>query len=516
MGLPDGFFYEGWDKYGTPTPPNIDTLLLMGEWNLRNGSGDVVLVAPLSGDGDGQALRIHLFGAGEQFGLIRLLGANYARVCAGITFKWITVSAGEPFGIVYYDAGTAQFAVSINADGTFSLRRGDEDGTALATTLDAPSIGTTNCLEWDIVCHGSTGRATIYLNGVPTTIAGLTGLDLTNTANNQFSRVGLHIDHPGGNTSEITVDHFYNHFYTDPDDPDAACCLTNPVIDTDFPNEDFVLDFTPTAHVLGDATRYGSTSGTPAANSLLLMPFVATADCELANIVLVPSATSAVAKFKGVIYSDNGAGTAPDALLDTGAEVVGCTSGVTLASAMPGAVAIVKGTTYWLGFLTDTALSLQARDSSAHGYRAARTYALGPPNPAPAMTALQPQWYFRGLCIEPTEGYPQIRLNPPDSNSYNTGDTPGDREMYGFDPLTVLPDRIHGVAIKPNLRRSDAGARTVSVVVESDGAETITPAVAPSTSGEWISGYYAVDPGTGLEWEAADVNALHGGEEIVT
>ncbi len=520
--IPDGYFDDGFDKYGEPTPSNLTTLLTMGEWNIFTTSGSTTLSlrSPLSGDGDGYALRLQLANnpSSRSYSLVKLLGANYARICSGITFRWESVSTAQPFGITYYDAGTAQVCMSINPDGTFSVRRGNSDGTAVATTLDAPSIGTTNCLEWDfkLLGAGAVSEATVYLNGVPTSINALGGLDLVASAVAQISRVGFDCSHGGtaGGTTTMDVDHFYNSFYVDPNEAGATCLLGNPVIDTDYPNNDFDFTFDDIVGLLGPATRYGSSVATPAAGSLILVKATAVGDNTLSAMNIIPNATSVTAKFTGVIYSDDGTGLAPQTLLDTGAEVVGCTSGVTLSSDMND-IAIVDGTDYWIGFIMDTALSMQLRDATAVGKRAANVYAGGPPNPAPAMTGGQGTWFVTGT-LDPSEGWSQLRQNPPTTGSYNQGDTPGERFLHGFDPLTVNPLEIYRIAIKPNLRRTDAGARTVSVVIESDGTTSVTPAVAPSTSGEWIAGYYPKDPDTGGDWSAAGVNQVNGGAEIIT
>lgn len=523
--IPDGFFHEGFDKYGdgdVGTPSNLTTLLTMGEWNIFSNTGSTTfsLRSPLSGDGDGFALRMQLANnpSARSYTLTKLLGANYKRCCSGITFRWESVSTAQPFGIVYDDAGTAQFCVSINPDGTFSIKRGNEDGTTLVTTLDAPSIGTTNCLEWDIrlLGTGAVSEATVYLNGVVTSIDHIPNLDLVASATDQFSRVQFHCSHGGtaGGTTTMDVDHFYNNFYTDPNEAGATCLLGNPVIDTDYPNNDFDFTFDDIQGLLGDATRYGANVATPAAGSLILVKATAVGDNTLTAMTIIPNATSVTAKFKGVIYADDGTGLAPAALIGSGAEVVGCTSGIALSSDMNDE-AIVDGTDYWIGFIMDTALSMQLRDGALVGKRAANTYGSGAPNPAPAMTGGQGTWFVTGI-LDPTEGWSQLRQNPPTTGSYNQGDTAGERFMHGFDPLTVTPLEIYCVAIKPNLRRTDAGARTISVVCESDGAETVTPAVAPSTSGEWIAGYYPVDPDTGIEWSPGGVNGLNGGAEIIT
>lgn len=518
--VPDGTFFDGFDKYGDAdfgTPSNFEALLIMGEWNIiANNGTSFALAAPLSGDGDGYSLSLSLDFSLDSFQLTKLLGANYARVCGGVTFKWENASAATPMGLTYGDIGTAQFTIAFNNDGTFSIMRGTRLNTALITTLDAPSIGTTNCLEWDIAMLSTTAsNCTIYLNGVPTTIENFNG-DICANGNVQFNRFWFECSHLGtvAGTTAMRFDHFYNYFYTDPAEAGASCLLGNPVIDTDYPNNDFDFTFDDIVGRLGAATRYGTSVATPAAGSLILVKATAVGDNTLSSMTIIPNATSATAKFKGVIYTDDGTGLAPAALLDTGAEVVGCTSGVALSSDMND-IAIIDGTDYWIGFIMDTALSMQLRDTTAVGKRAANVYASGPPDPAPAMTGGQGTWFITGI-LDPTEGWSQLRQNPPTTGSYNQGDTVGERFLHGFDPLTVNPLEIYCVAIKPNLRRTDAGARTVSVLIESDGSESASPPVAPSSSGEWIAGYYHVDPDTGISWDTGGVNQVNGGAEIIT
>lgn len=517
MALPDQQFIDGFDKYGLVGSPSPITLMLMGEWNSTTGvAANFSLSTPLSGDGSGYSLTMTSSGganANDQT-VDKILAANYKRVSGGVTFKSSAVAVGKTWGLTYYDGTTAQFSVTFNELGTFSIKRGDEDGVVLGTTTEAPSIGTVNCLQWDIECNGATGKCSFWLNGVPTSVFNLTNLDLTNSANDYFNRIRWQVVSQTSGTNTLVIDHFHQDFWLVAANGYAPP-LTNPVIDTDFSNADFAKTFTPIQHIIGQPARLGTSFANPPANSLILRPFVAEANCVLRQMTCVPNDTNVSAKLKGVIYADNGAGTAPAARLDSGLEVVGTTSGVTLASLMND-FALVKGTTYWIGFILDLGIGMQLRDSTLVGYRAANTYTSGTPNPAPAMTGGQGTWLMTGLCLLPTENYTQLRQNPPQSASNNQGSTVGQKDLFAFDALTVTPLAIHTVAFKPNLRRTDAGARTISVVAESDAAETLSPAVAPATSGTWITGYFPNDPKTGVAWTAGGLGGAHGGYQIIT
>jgi hypothetical protein len=131
------------------------------------------------------------------------------------------------------------------------------------------------------------------------------------------------------------------------------------------------------------------TTNTPGANELVLIPVTPTSTMVLNSINCMPEATVGNAKFKGVIYDNintlNTSGTAyiniPSSLLGTGTEIVGCTSGVAVTSALATPPTLQAGFTYWVGFIMDTAVPLQLSSNGTTGVSQANTYTAGPPNP---------------------------------------------------------------------------------------------------------------------------------------
>ena len=137
----------------------------------------------------------------------------------------------------------------------------------------------------------------------------------------------------------------------------------------------------PTALVAG--------TNTPGANTVILVPVTAAATMTLTSVSMVVQSTAALAKFKAVVYENvnqsNAAGTAftniPSSLSGTGAEIVGCTAGQTITSALNVPVTLQSGAIYWVGFIMDTAVALQKATSGTTAISMNNSYTSGPPNP---------------------------------------------------------------------------------------------------------------------------------------
>lgn len=132
----------------------------------------------------------------------------------------------------------------------------------------------------------------------------------------------------------------------------------------------------------------GNTTPQPG-NTLILVPIIPSGTMILNSISVMPAASSAGAKFTGVLYNDvnliNAAGTAyvdiPSSLVETGSEVTGCTAGTAITSVLPVPVTLIGGVTYWIGFLMDTPVALQLASLGTQGVSQTVTYTNGPPNP---------------------------------------------------------------------------------------------------------------------------------------
>jgi hypothetical protein len=97
-------------------------------------------------------------------------------------------------------------------------------------------------------------------------------------------------------------------------------------------------------------------------------------------------------KIKGIIYSDN-AGT-PDSLLATTEEHVGLSKGFYNILKFSSQVNLTAGN-YWLGFIVDSAISIECNYSSSYKYvRNADTYSDGPTDPFGTYSLYDGQFHF--------------------------------------------------------------------------------------------------------------------------
>ncbi|MGH7735906.1 MAG: hypothetical protein ACREOE_19965, partial [Gemmatimonadales bacterium] len=244
---------------------------------------------------------------------------NYARIIGGVTFKSdLTGTIGYVFG----DAGTAQFSVCVETTGAITLREGNVQATILATAGSSVSAGSQHVLEWDITFSHTTGGAyNIYLDGALTTLTATgvrTAYGTTHDYANVFSPSVTN------NATTFATDHLYLRLFLAGGSGDAAL-QNNPVVETELPNSDSAVAWTPTASVLGADYSTTASTNAPGANELALRSFTPAVNMTINSVGALPEATSAGANFKGVIYSDSGG--APTSLLSSGTQVTGTTSG---------------------------------------------------------------------------------------------------------------------------------------------------------------------------------------------
>lgn len=515
MANPDFEYTEGFDKYG-PTgilaPTALATALLQGEWNTIGGSFTASVVDSLLGPGNALQLQVAVAAENE---LVKTLPASYARHIGGVTFKTGLVN-GQNYGVARLsDTGTTQISIGITGSGNIQVLRGAFAGTSLGISAESVAANSVHCIEWDITIHNTTGIVKVWLDGVLTSL-NLTGQNTRASANNSYNQFILPARGLNGSTSTNVYDHLYGWCYTASGGTETPA-LTNPIVETQVATGDNAIAFLFGAGVFGQAYQTSSATNAPGANQLALRKFTATVAGTVSSIDILPAATSATAKFKPVMYADSAG--AAGALLSTGAEVVGCTSGTKLNLPLTTPQAIVAGTQYWIGYITDTSIVLSLADGNNLGYKAANTYTSGAPGPAPAMTSAQSSWLIYGRTTGVATNWDEVSKNPALGDlSYVQSSNVGDEDLFNFPSLSSTPSNIYTVAIKVNCARSDAGARTIKARIKSgattgDGsAASLTP---PTTYG-WVGSYFRTDPSTGVTWTPTGVNNCKPGYKIAT
>lgn len=519
MANPDFAYIDGFDHYSDKGDGTIDVgSLLTREWtSLSPSTPGALLVTALSGPAAGAALR--LSGTNGYFAVRKSVPGNYARNIGGVTIKipTITGNAGNAVSVALYDSTTAQLSINVNwITGTISVRRGDGGATIIATSTEAISAGSTFVLEWDITIHNTTGIIKVYLNGVICTALNLTGQNTRVSANNFYNGVSIGMYGIDNGSRNADFDHFYSYCYTASGGSETPL-LNAPVIETQVGTSDDTAQFTAQAGVLGKDYRTTTATNAPGAGQLVLMKYTPEVNATLQSVALVPAATSAAAKFKAVLYSDSAG--SPNALVATGTEVTGCTSGTTLTMPFGSGQALTGGTAYWIGYITDTSVAIQQYDSTTNlGQKKANTYASGAPNPAGAMTAGQPTWEIWGNMTGPAANYAQENKGEPTLNEYNQSSTVSQKDMFNFPALTITPSSIAMVAVKVAGVKSDGGARTINLPTKS-GASTgngTNAGISPGISLAYLTSNFFTDPNTSAAWTAANLNAAKSGYEIAS
>jgi len=494
-------FSDGIDVYG----PAGTTPALTTQWT--SVSGTVVVVAGLSATGN--AVRLS-----NNINIQKSIGA-FTRVAGSVRFSVLLTSQNV---IAFNDTSSFNvFSITIETTGVIALRTGSQSGTILASG-GSILANSAHVLSWDVTVGASSPFA-VYLDGI---------LLFSGTGNTANSRTNANLfllvaGSTAGNT--FTLD---DVVIADPTQPGytAALLTSNPVIETQFVSGDNQTQFSNDGDIVvavgvasNGVARANAATNAPGAGQLFLVKLTAAVARTLQSVSVIPGATSGTAKFRAVVYADSSG--VPGSLLSSGTEVTGCTSGTTLTGVLTTPQALAAGTSYWIGFITDTSIVLQQYDATTNlGQKKANTYASGAPATGSGMTTAQPTWLMWGNCTGAVVNWPALGLSPPlgTAASQTHSSTVGQEDLFTFAPLATNPTTIFGVSVKGLLSKSDAGARTASLNTKSGASDTTgsAPGQGLATTPVWQGSYFDVDPATGLPWTASGANAAKAGVSVAS
>lgn len=520
MAVPDYIFTEGWDKYGPVNTALVsrtqNTSLWVDEWRTLTGGDTHTILAPLTGTvtNHGSYRQKASNSGNSPAQALKTLPGNYARVVGGFTFN--SMDAFSQSGLTFVDVPNSvnQFTIQLNmTTAKIEVRRGWRGGTLIATSTQTWSVGTTHCLEYDITFHATAGIIKIWLDGALTSI-NLTGQNTISNINAYFN--GIDLGTINTNNHAAWWDHFYLWAFTASGGSETPC-LDNPIIETSQAQADDTVAWTVGAHAFTSPNYYwgpGNIGTQPGGNQILLRRCVADQSGTITNVVVSqPNTTSAICKVKAVIYADSSG--APGALLATGTEVIGVTSGTPLV--LPISYAATGGTTYWIGMIYDQVINWGCNDDSGSGLAKGNTYTSGPPNPAGTGFGTVGNVNLVMTMTGVTLHYPQENVwRPLQDYSYNVSGTLNQKDLYTFPALTATPTAIHCVSVKGMLARSDSGLRGARFYVKSGvtvSYGTSGDIIPPITWGMEGSNWFN-DPATSAAWATAAVNAAKFGYEI--
>jgi hypothetical protein len=508
---------EGFDWLGSPLYSNNLNINAFG-WLQTGVQGFNTLVNGLSVNG--QAMKFTVTGAGITafIGFTKSWGAgNFTRSFGGV---WISSDLNPcANGWFIGDSGVPQVTFCTNSTGSIQVRSGGCTGTVIGTT--AAGLYTANSvflLEWDVTINSTTGSVTLYLNGNTTTpILTLTNVNTrggsTNNYVNGFGWQGA------SNNVTSTATTFDNAYIND----NTGSAPNNGVlgdwsrVQTDWANSDSATAWSVGSAILGQNNgAYTSTSNAPGANTLVLLKVTPTANMTIASIVCVPQASSTTANFKPCIYTDSAG--APGTLLSGGSQVTGAVANTYLQMPLTTPQALTAGTSYWIGYATDTSLAIYQSNTTANqGVKATITFSTAPPSTAPAMTTGQVAWAIWGLCTASAQNNLAVKGSPSlGDQDYVYSTTVGAEDLYGFPNLPFPIATIHAVSVAAYMKLAYGGARTLSLRGKSGATDDKGSAgnFTITTGYLWYSTSWNTDPNTGTTWTSTAVNALTGGMKI--
>lgn len=508
-------FLEGFDKYGASGTLNtpLSTLLANGGWTVGNASGNFPeLAAGLNGT-SGQC--VFLSTGSSPMYLRRSLGANKSRVIGGARVNWTFSSSSSPSpGIAFLDGTTYQSCIAFNSTGTISVRTGGFAGTVLGTSgSTALPSGATHYIEWDFTFAGSgAGTYNVYVDGTLV----LTGSGTTISTANAYAN---NIEYNAGNaniSATIKVDDLYT-FDTSGSFNNAVILNSNTRVDTKPVSSDSAVTWTFGAAVLGTAYQGVTSTNAPGANTLFLKKFTPASNGTISSISCIPGATSAGASFQAVMYTDSAG--AAGTLLSASSTVVGTTSGTALNISLTTPQSVTAGTSYWLGFITDTSVVLQECDASNLGFSVANTFGSGAPGTAPAMSSAKPSWIIYGNFSSITGSFNSVNVTPAlgDISQVNS-DTVGQEDLYNVSNLDTTVVNIWSVQVSACFKALSAGhtidVRLKSVTTDSAGsASGFTPS---TTAYQWSLTLFDTDPATSTTWTTSARNSLKAGMKVAS
>lgn len=517
---PDYVFYEGWDKYG-PVGAWLNDRMLMGDWTLLyNQAGLGVqnnwwVIEELSGDVGGGALEVDTGVSPSSAYALKTLPGFFKRWIGSVVIRGDL--AARNVGVGVWREGIPQACWTINAGtGRISVRRGFFSDSVLIDANEFVLANECNTITWDFLIKSSGGHAKIWLNGVETSIQD-TGIDMAATVDGYSQLIiGCHGE-IGGARAVFAFDHLEMRCWEGDGDGDEVPYLDNPIIETSVPMNDQASAFDLGLHQLGDLYNLrGAGTNANGANNMFLRRYAPRVSGDLESVAFLSTVSHLTAKFTPVVYSSV-AGVATS-LLATGPEVIGIVAGPQVMP-LTAPLAVSAGVDIFIGYMANTAITIYNVDSQAKGFFAARTYTLGPPNPAPALTSGVASFLIWGNMSGVTERYSQVDVRPPQGEwSFNQSGTVGDRDSFQMTPLVSDPIIIHGTCAKVFASRSDAGARTLDIEAESGGFITAgdSSGMAPPASFRFIQTAIPRDPNGDVAWTKTTLDASFNAYKIAS
>jgi len=402
------------------------------------------------------------------------------------------------------DGTTNQCCIVFRSDGAMLLTSGGPTGTTLATYAGAVSAQNTwTAFECEVVIHNTAGSFIVRKNG--------------NTGAADFSATSL-------NTRGGTANNYANKLTVG-----TSTAISNQLIDdllwrSDASSVAWVGDIRayqllPASDASAQFSRSPSpypvipNTGTSTASivngTARYTPFTAPVNGTL-NTVSITLAAGYTGNMKCSLFT-NAAGVVTTVIASATAIVNPVSGANTFTFSSP--PTLVKGTSYYLGFISDTSSGTWQVTAATAGFSGTGvSYAAFPSGTPVTSAAAGP---IITANITPTASADYVSEAQQDgTTTYVYDSTVGHADLYNISPLPLTPTLIVGVNLRGFMAKSDAGSRSGQLQMKSGSTTVQSTPLALSTSFLWNSRFDTVDPNTSTVWTAAGVNAVQIGPVV--
>lgn len=482
---------------------------LNGYWD--SGNAGTVTLQPGRFSGS-QALNFSS-GATTTITLIKSSGANDALHHITCAFWQSAALSGTTAGLSFQlqDGTTNQCSVVFRSDGAILLTSGSPIGTTLATYAGAVTATSTwFAFEIEVLISGTAGYMNVRKNGnTVNDFASVTSLNTRSTANNYANRLAVVMYNA---VSAQRLDDLYWR-----SDATALSWYGDMRGYTRAPASDAAVQFsrTPTGVLTQTVPTSAPSPLILAAVSSVYTAFVAGYSGTVTATAVAVNAIGGATNMKCAIFADNGSGSPGAILASATAPFTPVVAGTNSFTFSPG-VSVVKGTTYWIGMITDGATTNYAASSTnTLPSTAAMAYSAFP-QASPVLTTnrtAQMSWTYTAT---PANWQAVAEAQQDATTSYVYDSVPGHADLYGIAPIASTPLTTYAVTTRAYMLKSDAGTRTAAVQLKSGSSTVASPTVVLTTSSwQWAWRHDTLDPQTGAAWTAAAVNVAQVGPVVI-
>lgn len=419
-------------------------------------------------------------------------------------------NGGNTFGLTFYDGVNAQASINWYGDGSIVVRSGSGVGTTLATYTEAFTLNVWDSWQFSFVINNTTGAVSLRKNGASSDTYTLTGVNTRAGSGNNYVNIVAF----GSNTVFLTDDFWLNN-----NDGTAP---------TGWPPDVRAVQQTvsggtgTTAFAPAQSTyQYGSTSAvlasqTLVANSIYFEKFISTVGGTTDNATITLSA-SLTGDINAAIYDDTGPGGSPGTRLAQATALVNPSVG-TVTFTMTAPATLVRGSAYYIAFFADAAFSVSTTTTGVHSNMWGYGQSYGSGFPSTITTAgVNASLLLKAYTLVTPSNWSLVSDAAEDGDStYVYSSTINAEDLYTLSALPVTPNSILGVEVFMVARKSDSGARTVSLRYKANGsADTDEGTTALSNNYTFTTKFLPLDP-TGASWTQAHVEGANIGVKVIS